>query len=149
MDNMLLLMPFFKDYEKCLKEALGRKYCVTLVNCDLYNQRIVEKYHLIRRKMRHIYAIQTLRPGIDAWNKRMVCDSFNSFFMSMVSSQKNAYQAILCINCQCIGDGFLQTLRNNNPMSKIIYYLWDDICNLFRLPKVSSSVYTERPTRPL
>ena len=36
MDDMLLLMPFFRDYEQCLKEALGHKYNVTLVPTTVF-----------------------------------------------------------------------------------------------------------------
>ena len=137
MDNMLLLMPFFRDYEKCLKEALSHKYNVTLVNCDQYSRKTVEEYLTIRRRMRYIRAIPGLKPGIDAWNKRMACNSFNDSFLSEIVTEKNTYQAVLCINCQCIGDGFLRTVRNCNPMAKMIYYLWDDIWNLFQLPNTS------------
>ena len=137
MDNVLLLMPFFRDYEKCLKKALDRKYHVTLINCDEYNRCIVEKYLLFRRKMRHIRSISALRPRIDLWNKRMACDSFNHSFFHEIDPEKNAYQTILCINCQCVGDGLIRSIRRNNPKAKMIYYLWDDIWNLFRLPRTS------------
>ena len=137
MDNMLLLMPFFRDYEQCLKEALGHKYHVTLVNCDQYSRSVVEKYLTIRRKMRHVRAVPVLRPRVDVWNKRMACNSYSNSFLSEIRTEENAYQAILCINCQCIGDDFLRTIRNKNPMAKMIYYLWDDIWNLFRLPNTS------------
>ena len=137
MDDMLLLMPFFRDYEQCLKEALGHKYNVTLVNCDQYSRKTVEEYLTIRRWMRHIRTLHALRPRVDLWNKRMACNSLNRSLLSEINTEKNAYQAILCINCQCIGDGVLRTIRNNNPTAKMIYYLWDDIKNLFHLPNTS------------
>lgn len=137
MGNVLLLMPFFREYEQCLKKVLDRKYHVQLINCDQYNRNIVENYHTIRRKMRHIRAIPALRPGIDLLNRRMACDSYNDIFLPMISSDKNVYQGIVCINCECIGDGLLQTIRRNNPEATMVYYAWDDSKNLFHLPKTS------------
>ena len=137
MDNILLLMPFFRDYEQCLKKALEQRYQVTLVNCDQYNQEIVEKYLTIRRKMRHIRAVPAFRNRIDIWNRRMACNSFNDTFLSAISSEENAYQGVLCINCQCVGDHLLRRIRKNNPTAKMVYYLWDDIWNLFHLPETS------------
>lgn len=137
MDNILLLMPFFRDYEQCLKKALECKYHVTLVNCDQYNQGTVEKYLSIRRKMRYIRAVPAFRSRIDLWNRQMACNSSNNDFLETISAEKNVYQAVLCINCQCVGDRLLWKLRNNNPTAKMVYYLWDDIWNLFHLPDTS------------
>ncbi len=137
MDNILLLMPFFRDYEQCLKKALDRKYNVQQVNCEQYNRSVVGHYNMIRRKLRYFRAIPGLRPKIDQWNRKRACNSFNDIFLSMVSEKKNAYQAVLCINCQCVGDGFFWNVRRNNPAAKFIYYLWDDTRNLFHLPDTS------------
>ena len=130
-------MPFFRDYEQCLKKVLDRKYNVLLINSDQFNRSIVENYHTIRRKMRIVRAIPVLRPGIDLWNRRMACDSYNNTFMSMISSDKNAYQGIVCINCECVGDGLLRTLRKKNPAATMVYYAWDDSKNLFHIPELS------------
>ena len=137
MENILLIMPFFREYDQCLNNALRQKYHVVLINSEQFSRDIVDRYQVIRKRMRYIRAIASLRPKIDLWNRRMACDSFNDSFMSLVSPKKNAYQAVLCINCQCVGDGFLRTLRKKNPAAKFVYYMWDDSCNLFRLPDTS------------
>ena len=44
MEKLLLLMPSFMGYEKSLQNQLGKKYEVTLLNCDQYDKAILEEY---------------------------------------------------------------------------------------------------------
>ena len=137
MENLLLIMPFFMGYEECLKKALEKKYHVTVINSEQYNERVLDWYYRLQKLTKHFYKIERLSPIIDAQIKAMACSINNHAFLSQVSDEKNYYQIILCINGQCVGESVIRRLKERNSDAKFIYYLWDDLKNLFHLLSTS------------
>ncbi|MCI8749480.1 MAG: hypothetical protein HFH67_16750 [Lachnospiraceae bacterium] len=129
MNKLLLIMPFFMDYQNILKNEMERYYEVTLINSDQLDKEILECFYAcgkIRWGFRH-----AIKPFMN-YEKEKVMNNFLNNFIKLVSNEINYYKIILCINGAYIPDLFYRYLREQNPKARFIYYSWDDIHNLFK-----------------
>ena len=128
MDRILLLMPYFMDYDQILYNELKRKYQVSLLNSDKFDRYVIENYrdHSITHKV-----IRKFSKRIEMYDKEIAQQKYDRMIMKKISNQKNAYQVVMCINGGYTSEWLLNRIRKLNPSARFIYYAWDDIDNLF------------------
>lgn len=129
MNKLLLIMPFFMDYQSILKNEIERYYEVTLMNSDQFDKEILECFYSCRKirwGFRH-----AIKPLMN-YEKEKVINNFLDNFIKLVSNEINYYKIILCINGAYMPDLFYKYLREQNPKARFIYYSWDDMHNLFK-----------------
>lgn len=118
MKKILMLAPFFFDYEKRIKKELeNRGYSVSLYN-DYTTY--IEKFNFIEK-----FNMKILRQKKKIKNKKKI-----EYFEGILEKEKeNQYDIIFVIKGSMIPDFFLKTLKNINKSAKWIAYQWDDISN--------------------
>ena len=128
-NRLLLIMPFFMDYQESLKKTLQNDYIVELINSDQFDSCVINTYFKcskIRWKLRHLFEKVLIH---DAENAEI---SYYDDFLAQIKLERDYYQVIFCINGAYVPDTFYALLRNNNPHARFIYYAWDDIGNLLK-----------------
>lgn len=129
MNKLLLIIPFFMEYQSILKSEIEKFYEVTLVNSDQFDKEIIKCFYdvgKIRRKVRHV-----IRP-LTTLEKEKVMENFLYNFITSISKETNYYKIILCINGAYVPNLFYKFLKKQNPNARFIYYSWDDVHNLFK-----------------
>ena len=122
-------MPEFMGYEKCLKNQLGKKYEVTWINCDQYNEQILAEY---RKCSKCRWIFRKFSSKFKEYDQEKVEIKFLEQTLDKISKEKNYYSVIFCINGAFLSDAFYKVLREKNPQARFIYYAWDDIKNLIK-----------------
>lgn len=129
MERLLLLAPSFMGYEQSLKEQLSNKYEVTWIDCDKYDNQILDEYTNCGKWRWMLRKISTAFRGYDQERAESI---FLQKEIEIVSDTKDFYSVIFCINGSFLADGFYKVLRKNNPSARFVYYAWDDIKNLIK-----------------
>lgn len=127
--NLLLIMPFFMGYHNKLKQELQKKYEVTLINSEQFDQEILDEY-LPCSKLR--WGVRHLFKAYHVHEQEVIQGRFYGKLCDLIEKKRNFYQIIFCINGAYIPNIFYQTLKDYNPNARFIYYAWDDIANLFK-----------------
>ena len=129
MEKLLLLMPSFMGYEKSLQNQLGKKYEVTLLNCDQYDKAILEEYKKcskLRWMVRNLFSV------IKEHDQERAEAKYLMQTLKKINSAKNYYSVVFCINGSFLSDKFYQVVKERNPQARFIYYAWDDVKNLIK-----------------
>lgn len=127
--NLLLLVPFFMDYQSKLVNELRKKYDVTLVNSDQYNSKALnafKKCSKVRWAKRHLLK--------SVWNadREVILEKFDDEILERIHLKQDYYCVIFCINGAFISNRMYEYLKKNNPNAHFIFYAWDDMSNLFK-----------------
>ena len=129
MEELLLLMPKFMNYEHCVINALKKAYRVTWINCDEHDIEILKDYKncsKVRWAMRHLFRTVREKDQEHSENKYLE-DS-----LKQINLTNNNYSVVFSINGSFLSDAFYQRLKELNPKARYIYYAWDDTCNLIK-----------------
>lgn len=127
--RLLLIMPFFMDYQESLKETLQNDYIVELINSDQFDSGVIKTYFKctkLRWKFRHLFG------KVLTYDAEKAEIPYYDAFLAQTKPVKDYYQVIFCINGAYVPDAFYALLRKNNPHARFIYYAWDDIANLLK-----------------
>ncbi|MGL5982039.1 MAG: hypothetical protein ACRCZR_01835 [Cetobacterium sp.] len=118
MKKILMLAPFFFEYEKRIKEELENQgYFVSLYN-DYTTY--VEKYNFIEK-----FSMKILRQKKKIKNQRKM----EYFERILKKESQNYYDIIFVIKGSVIPEFFLKEMKNINEKAEWIAYEWDDISN--------------------
>ena len=116
-------------YEKSLQNQLGKKYEVTLLNCDQYDKAILEEYKKcskLRWMVRNLFSV------IKEHDQERAEAKYLMQTLKKINSAKNYYSVVFCINGSFLSDKFYQVVKERNPQARFIYYAWDDVKNLIK-----------------
>lgn len=127
--RLLLLMPSFMGYEKSLKEQLEKKYEVTWLDCDQYDEAILKEY---KRCGKFRWLLRNVSLGIKEHDQEKIETKYLARTLEKVNTEKNYYSVVFCINGSFLSDEFYRVLKEKNPHARFIYYAWDDIKNLIK-----------------
>ncbi|MGL4954913.1 MAG: hypothetical protein ACRC4Y_05495, partial [Cetobacterium sp.] len=118
MKKILMLAPFFFDYEKRIKKELENQgYSVSLYN-DYTTY--VERFNFIEK-----FSMKILRQKKQIKNQRK-----REYFKKILEKENgNQYDIIFIIKGSMIPEYFLKNLKDTNKNAKWIAYQWDDISN--------------------
>lgn len=132
--NILVLMPFFMEYHIKMSDVLSQNYTVTLINSDIFDKKIANRYctcSKIRWGIRHILKV-VANGDLEKIQNYYLVDISKS-----VSFEFNAYDYVLCINGAYLPNKLFEILKRNNPKGKFIYYAWDDLANLLKNTQIN------------
>lgn len=127
MQKVLLWMPFFMNYENTLKTALEKQYQVQLVDCDQFDQLILDRY---RQSSRIVRGFQHLVKPLQTLGLERVQDTTYEQSIAKIDASLNAYDIVFCINGAYTPDRAYEYIKEKNPSARTIFYAWDDLINL-------------------
>lgn len=95
-------------YEKSLQNQLGKKYEVTLLNCDQYDKAILEEYKKcskLRWMVRNLFSV------IKEHDQERAEAKYLMQTLKKINSAKNYYSVVFCINGSFLSDKFYQVVK--------------------------------------
>ena len=122
-------MPSFMGYEKSLQNQLKKNYEVTWLNCDQYDKAILEEY---KKCSKFRWMLRKTSLEINEHDQERAEAKYLMQTLEKVSTAKNYYSIVFCINGAFLCDEFYQVIKERNPQARFIYYAWDDVKNLIK-----------------
>lgn len=129
MDDLLLLMPKFMNYEQCIIGALQKEYRVTWINCDEHDTAILSDY---KNCSKFHWGIRHLSKTIKERDQENAEKKYLKNALNQLDLTVNKYTVVFSINGSFLSDTFYKMLKELNPKARYIYYAWDDIKNLIK-----------------
>ena len=117
------------EYEKSLQDQLGKKYEVTLLNCDQYDKVILEEY---KKCSKFRWILRKFFSVIKEHDQERAEAKYLMQTLEKINTTKNYYSVVFCINGSFLSDKFYQVVKKKNPQARFIYYAWDDVKNLIK-----------------
>lgn len=132
MERVLLLCPEFMGYDKIINNELKRKYDVVYVDTEQYLSPLRETYKKLSGVQKAFYKLFKKRR--ERYRENLLKE--NEAILKQTLENLTDIDLLLVVNGDAPSNDAYEVIRRNNPKTKFILYIWDDIDWLFKIEHI-------------